>query len=98
MAEAKEPKEPKKFEEALAELEQVVRKLEDGDVSLEKSLELFERGVALAGFCHKRLEEAQQRIEIATKGPDGSLVLAPFAPGEDGEGVSVAKKGTRRGS
>jgi len=84
MADAKEKeskeKEPKKFEEALAELEQVVRKLESGDATLEKSLELFERGVSLAGFCHKKLEEAQKRIEVATKGPDGKLVLAPFEP------------------
>lgn len=82
-----EKKEPKKFEDAMAELEQVVRKLEVGDASLEKSLELFERGVALAGFCHHSLEDAQKRIEIATKNSDGSLVLTPFgSPASEEEG------------
>jgi len=38
---------------------------------------IVRRGVSLAGFCHKKLEEAQKRIEVATKGPDGKLVLAP---------------------
>ena len=54
----------KDFEAALTELEAIVKKLEDGDLPLEKSLELYERGVQLSRFCHARLEAAEKRIEI----------------------------------
>jgi exodeoxyribonuclease VII small subunit len=54
----------KDFESAIAELESLVKTLEDGDLALEKSLELFERGVQLSRFCHSKLEEAERRVEI----------------------------------
>lgn len=54
----------KDFETAIAELEQIVRTLEEGDLTLEKSLELYERGVQLSRFCHARLEDAERRIQI----------------------------------
>ena len=54
----------KDFEAAIAELEGIVKKLEEGDQALETSLELYERGVQLSRFCHTRLEEAEKRIEI----------------------------------
>ena len=54
----------KDFESAIAELETIVKTLEDGDLALERSLELFERGVQLSRFCHARLEAADRRIEI----------------------------------
>jgi exodeoxyribonuclease VII small subunit len=54
----------KDFEAAIAELESLVKKLEEGDLPLEKSLELYERGVQLSRFCHSRLEEAERRIEV----------------------------------
>jgi exodeoxyribonuclease VII small subunit len=54
----------KDFEAAIAELDGIVRKLEAGDLPLETSLELYERGVRLSRFCHARLEEAERRIEI----------------------------------
>ena len=54
------------FESAIAELETIVKTLEDGDLALERSLALFERGVQLSRFCHARLEEAERRIEILT--------------------------------
>ncbi len=54
----------KDFESAIAELEQIVKTLEEGELPLEKSLELFERGVKLSKFCHSTLEEAERRIEI----------------------------------
>ena len=54
----------KDFEAALTELDAIVKKLEDGDIPLEQSLQLFERGVQLSRFCHARLEEAEHRIEI----------------------------------
>ncbi len=60
----------KDFEAAIAELETIVKKLEDGDLALEKSLELYERGVQLSRFCHTRLEEAEKRIEILNERGD----------------------------
>ena len=67
----------KDFEAAIAELEQIVRKLEDGELTLEQSLEFYERGVKLSRYCHTRLEEAERRIEILTEG--GELQPAPAA-------------------
>ena len=54
----------KDFEAAIAELEAIVKKLEEGDLALEQSLALYERGVQLSRFCHARLEDAERRIEI----------------------------------
>ena len=65
----------KDFEAAIAELETIVKKLEDGDLQLEQSLALYERGVQLSRFCHTRLEEAERRIEILTE--RGELKPAP---------------------
>ena len=54
----------KDFESASAELEAIVKQMEEGDLSLEKALQLYERGVQLSRFCHSRLEEAERRLEI----------------------------------
>jgi exodeoxyribonuclease VII small subunit len=71
----------KDFEAAIAELESIVKKLEEGDLPLEKSLELYERGVHLSRFCHARIEEAERRIEILTE--RGQLKPAPANLGSD---------------
>lgn len=71
----------KDFETALAELETVVKTLEQGDLQLERSLELFERGIELARFCHTRLEQAERRIELLTE--RGELKPAPASLGAD---------------
>jgi exodeoxyribonuclease VII small subunit len=60
----------KDFETALAELETIVKTLEDGDLPLERSLQLFERGVELSRFCHARLEDAERRIETLNERGD----------------------------
>lgn len=52
-----------KFEDALLELEEIVRKIESGDHSLDESLELFERGITLTRHCSSKLESARQKIE-----------------------------------
>ncbi len=67
----------KDFEAALAELDTIVKKLEEGDLPLETSLQLYERGVQLSRFCHSRLEEAERRIEIVNE--RGELKPAPAA-------------------
>lgn len=56
----------KDFESAIAELEKIVKQLEEGDLPLDKSLALFERGVALSRYCHEQLGAAQRRIEQLT--------------------------------
>jgi len=71
----------KDFEAAIAELDSIVKKLEEGDLPLETSLKLYERGVQLSRFCHARLEEAERRIEILTE--RGDLKPAPAALGDD---------------
>jgi exodeoxyribonuclease VII small subunit len=65
----------KDFEAAIAELESIVKKLEEGDLPLEASLQLYERGVHLSRFCHTRLEDAERRIEILNE--RGQLRPAP---------------------
>ena len=57
----------KDFESALAELETIVKTIEDGQLTLEQSLENFERGIELSRYCHTRLEEAERRVEILTE-------------------------------
>ena len=76
MTDASEPN-IKDFESALSELETLVKTLEDGTLPLEKSLELFERGVELSRYCHTRLEEAEKRIEVLTD--QGEPTPAPAA-------------------
>ena len=71
----------KDFEAAIAELESIVKKLEDGDLPLEQSLVLYERGVQLSRFCHSQLEEAERRIELLNE--RGELKPAPPALGEE---------------
>ena len=71
----------KDFEAAIAELETIVKKLEEGDLSLEASLQLYERGVHLSRFCHARLEEAERRIEILNE--RGELRPAPATLASD---------------
>lgn len=67
------------FEACLDELEQVVKQLETGDLPLEKSLELFERGVSLSEACRKQLEAAETRVEVLLR-KEGKLQPEPFRP------------------
>ena len=70
----------KSFETSLVELEQIVAKLEDGDLPLEESLELFEKGIKLSRECRTRLANAERRIEILMKDADGNLTVAEIEP------------------
>lgn len=70
------------FEEALKSLEEVVRRLEGGEVPLDESIALYERGEALRRHCQARLDAAQERIEKIVAGPDGKPAgTAPFDAG-----------------
>lgn len=67
------------FEDALRALEDVVRRLESGDVALDDSITLYERGEALRKHCQTRLDAAQARIEKIVQGPDGQAAgTQPF--------------------
>jgi len=68
----------KKFEAALARLEEIVKELENGDVALEQSLKLFEEGIKLSRICNKRLEEAERKVEILLKDKNGEIKAEPF--------------------
>jgi exodeoxyribonuclease VII small subunit len=76
----------KDFEGAIAELETIVKKLEEGDLPLEQSLALYERGVQLSRFCHARLEEAEHRIEILNERGELKPAPASFAADESDRG------------
>ncbi len=65
----------KSFESSLQDLEKIVRRLEDGEMSLEESLKLFEDGVRLSRECQERLNQAERRIEILLADEDGNPVL-----------------------
>lgn len=67
------------FEDALRALEEVVRRLESGDVALDDSITLYERGETLRKHCQARLDAAQARIEKIVQGPDGQAAgTQPF--------------------
>ena len=74
----------KKYEDALKELESIVQQLEHGDIPLEESLKLFEKGVKLSRFCAKKLDEAEKKVEILIKDKEGILKLQPFDVKEEG--------------
>ncbi len=73
-----------KFEDTLGRLEEIVRKMEAGDMTLEDSLKAFEEGIKLARLCAKRLDDAERRVDILLKQEDG-VAVNPFKAegGED---------------
>ena len=79
---AEEQKTAPSFEESLNELEAVVKELESGELPLERSLALFEKGTTLSAVCRKQLEDAETRIEQLIRRGD-RLVAEPFRPRED---------------
>jgi exodeoxyribonuclease VII small subunit len=82
MAEGIEPPQAvASFEASLDELEKVVKELEAGDLSLDRSLELFSRGIGLSDSCRKQLEEAETRVEMLIR-KEGAYQPEPFGPGK----------------
>jgi exodeoxyribonuclease VII small subunit len=67
-----------KFETSLKKLEDIVKRLEGGSLSLEDSLKAFEEGVKYAAFCSAKLDEAERRVDILLKQKDGTLRREPF--------------------
>jgi exodeoxyribonuclease VII small subunit len=75
---------PKDFEDALTKLESIVKQLEEGQLSLERSLERYEQGVRLARVCSGKLEEAEKRIEVLQTSENGE-------PKRDATGAARSK-------
>lgn len=75
-----------KFEEALKKLEELVKKMESGDLALDDSLKAFEEGIRLIRFCTGKLDEAERRVEILLKDDQGDITPAPF-PRDEGDAV-----------
>ncbi|GLI33109.1 exodeoxyribonuclease VII small subunit [Desulforhabdus amnigena] len=75
---AKKKGEP--FEEALKKLQMIVEKLEKGDLPLEEAMESFTEGIKLAQYCHQKLEEAENKVQMLLKDPEGSWSVVPFEP------------------
>ncbi len=73
-----------KFEDALAKLEEIVRKMEQGELTLDESLASFEEGIRLARLCARRLDEAERRIDILLK-KGGDLEVKPFRLEPEGD-------------
>src|SRR5438046_10761439 len=65
------------FEDALAELEQIVRRLEGGQVKLDEAIMSYERGAQLKRHCESKLNEAQQRVDRIVIGPEGAIGVEP---------------------
>ncbi|MFZ5647802.1 MAG: exodeoxyribonuclease VII small subunit [Bacillota bacterium] len=68
------------FEEAMKKLEEIVHHLEDGQIPLERALDLFSEGIAVSKFCQASLEDAEQRIMILTADDEGKPSLKETAP------------------
>ena len=88
----KRSKEPG-FEASLERLEEIVRRLEEGDLPLDESLRLFEEGVGLTRACAARLDEAERRIEVLGRGAAGEPTLAPYQADAPPPGAEDADEG-----
>lgn len=73
------------FEQAMLELEETTKLLENGDVSLNESLTLFEKGIRLTRFCSETLEQAQQKIAVLTEDEAGGRKAKLFSAYKEGE-------------
>jgi exodeoxyribonuclease VII small subunit len=80
------------FETSLHRLEQIVKKLEAGDLALDDALKLFEEGIQLSQHCQKQLEEAENKVEILLKKADGKLVARKFSLPDEEDAEDSAKE------
>ena len=73
-------KKEKSFEEAISELESIVEKLENGELPLDESIEIFQKGIELSKFCSKRLDEVERKISILIEDEKGQVREEAFTP------------------
>ncbi len=80
----KSPSRPRSddFEKSFQQLEKIVQRLEGEELSLDESLKLFEEGIRLSRFCHQKLEEVEQKIELILSDAKGDPVTRPFLADE----------------
>ena len=76
-------KEEQNFEDSFKELETIVRRLEDEQLTLDESLVLFEKGIRLSRFCHQKLAEVEKKIELILADAKGEPKTEPFEEGEE---------------
>lgn len=72
----------KKFEEELKDLEEVVARIDSGELTLEESIAAFERGVGLVRSLNRKLDEVERKVEVLSRSAEGELKSAPFAAPE----------------
>lgn len=68
----------KSFEGSIFELENSVKRLESGELTLDEAIAEFERAMGLVKVCNERLEDAEMRVRILTEGKDGEIIDRPF--------------------
>ncbi|MCS6292927.1 MAG: exodeoxyribonuclease VII small subunit [Nitrospirota bacterium] len=78
-----------KFEQAMARLEAIVGQLENGDLSLDESLKIFEEGIRLSKNCLKVLEEAERKVEVLVQDTNGKKQLRAFSLDDDADEASL---------
>ncbi len=92
------------FEEAMSRLEAIVKELEGSELPLEKTLEMFEEGVKLSKVCHRKLTEAEKKVQVLMKNREGEMETRPFegeaAEDEDetGDGEEHEEEDNEEGS
>lgn len=78
-----------KFEQAMARLEAIVGQLENGDLSLDESLKIFEEGIRLSKNCLKVLEDAERKVEVLVQDTNGKKQLRAFSLNDDADEASL---------
>jgi exodeoxyribonuclease VII small subunit len=78
------PAKPKKFEEELKDLEEIVGKIDSGELTLDDSIGAFERGVALVRSLNQKLDEIEKKVEVLSRNSHGDLRTAPYEGLDDG--------------
>src|ERR1700730_4856586 len=86
------PTKPKKFEEELKDLEEIVGKIDSGELTLEDSIGAFERGVALVRSLNQKLDEIEKKVEVLSRNSHGDLKTAPYEGLEDESPAPPARR------
>jgi exodeoxyribonuclease VII small subunit len=83
---------PKKFEEELKDLEEIVGKIDSGELTLEDSIGAFERGVALVRSLNQKLDEIEKKVEVLSRNSQGDLRTAPYEGLEEENAAPPARR------
>jgi len=83
---------PKKFEEELKDLEEIVGKIDSGELTLEDSIGAFERGVALVRSLNQKLDEIEKKVEVLSRNSQGDLKTAPYEGLDEANATPAARR------